>query len=113
GLPRFLSARAVARRVPGIRTDGLRGGGSYLDGATHDARLTLAVVLSAQAHGAIAPSRVEALSIENGRSGSCVRVRDHIGGEERTITARAVILSGGPFTDALRGRAGLTRGWIR
>ena len=38
GLPRMHSAAAVARRVPGIRADGLLGGGSYLDGATHDAR---------------------------------------------------------------------------
>jgi glycerol-3-phosphate dehydrogenase len=113
GLPRLHGARAVERRVPGIRAAGLLGGGSYLDGATHDARLTLAVVLSAVALGAIALSRVEALALENGRSGASVRVRDRMGGEERTLGARAVILAGGPFTDALRERAGLARGWIR
>src|SRR6185503_12324060 len=33
--------------------------------------------------------------------------------QERTLTPRAVILAGGPFTDGLRERAGLGRGWIR
>lgn len=113
GLPRLLSARAVARAVPGIRAEGLRGGGSYLDGATHDARLTLAVVLSAVAHGALALSRMEALTIENGRSGASVRLRDRLNGEERDLTARAVILAGGPLTDGLRARAGLPSGWIQ
>lgn len=113
GLPRMHSARAVSRRVPGIQSRGLLGGGSYLDGATHDARLTLAVVLSALARGAIALSRVEALAIENGESGASVRLRDRLNGQERTLTARAVILAGGPFTDGLRERAGLGRGWIR
>ena len=113
GLPRLHSARTVARRVPGIRAAGLRGGGSYLDGATDDSRLTLSVVLTARARGAVALSRVEALAIENGRSGVSVRLRDRLSGEERTLNARAAILAGGPFTDGLRARAGLARGWIR
>jgi glycerol-3-phosphate dehydrogenase len=112
GLPRLHSARTVAQRLPGIRSAGLVGGGSYLDGATHDARLTLAVVLTAQAHGAIALSRVEAVALENGRSGASVRLLDRLSGEERVLAARAVILAGGPFTDGLRARAGLARGWI-
>lgn len=112
GLPRIHSRRAVARRVPGIRADGLVGGGSYLDGATHDARLTLAVVLSALAQGALALSRVEARAIENGKSGARVLLHDRLSGEERSLTPRAVILAGGPATDRLRALAGLPTGWI-
>jgi len=112
GLPRLLGARAVEARVPGIRAAGLRGGGSYLDGATHDARLTLAVVTSALALGVTALSRVEALAIENGKSGARVRLRDRLSGEERELTPRAVALCGGPFTDELRARAGLGGRWI-
>jgi glycerol-3-phosphate dehydrogenase len=70
-------------------------------------------VLSALAHGANALSRVEVSALENGRSGASVRLQDRVSGEERTLTARAVILAGGPFTDGLRARAGLGRGWIR
>lgn len=112
GLPELNGVREVARRVPGIRTD-LVGGGSYLDGATHDARLTLAVVRTAIERGALALSRVEATAIENGASGASVRLRDVLGGGEFTLTARAVVLAGGPSTDALRRLAGLPGGWIR
>lgn len=113
GLPRMLGAAEVARSIPGVRAEGLRGGGAYLDGATDDARLTLAVVLSALARGAIALSRVEAVALENGASGVRVRLRDGLSGEERELTPRAVVLAGGPFTDLLRGRAGLGGGWIQ
>jgi glycerol-3-phosphate dehydrogenase len=107
------SAAAVARRVPGIRTDGLLGGGSYLDGATDDARLTLAVALTAMEHGALALSRMEVTAVENGASGARVSARDLLSGDERTLDARAVVLAGGPFTDALRGTAGLAGRWIQ
>jgi len=113
GLPRVHTPATVARRLPGVRRSGLRGGGGYLDGATHDARLTLAVVKSAMALGALALSRVEALTIENGQVGAAVRLRDRLTGDEREVRPRAVILAGGPFTDGLRARAGLGGGWIR
>ena len=113
GLPRMHGRATVERWIPGVRSEGLRGGGSYLDGGTHDARLTLAVVLSALERGAIALSRVEALALESGTSGARVRLRDRLSGEERDLTPRAVVLAGGPFTDELRARAGLARGWIQ
>jgi glycerol-3-phosphate dehydrogenase len=113
GMPQLHGPSAVARSLPAVQRAGLRGGGSYLDGATHDARLTLAVVLSAAARGAIALSRVEAVALENGAGGARVHLRDRLDGEERELTARAVVLAGGPFTDALRQRAGLAAGWIR
>jgi glycerol-3-phosphate dehydrogenase len=112
GWPGLDSAREVARRVPGLRTD-IVGGGSYLDGATHDARLTLAVVRTARTKGVVALSRVEATAIENGARGASVRLRDVLGGTELTLEARAVVLAGGPSTDALRRLAGLPGGWIR
>jgi len=81
GLPRMHGRATVERWIPGVRSEGLRGGGSYLDGGTHDARLTLAVVLSALERGAIALSRVEALALESGTSGARVRLRDRLSGE--------------------------------
>jgi len=113
GLPGLHGPGAVARRIPGCRRDGLRGGGTYLDGATDDARLTLAVVRTALRHGAIAVSRLEALALENGGRGAEVRLVDRLGGEERTLQARSVVLAGGPLTDRLRTLAGLGTGWIR
>ncbi|MSR62992.1 MAG: glycerol-3-phosphate dehydrogenase/oxidase [Planctomycetes bacterium] len=113
GLPRLLGARSVAQRIPGVRAPDLVGGGAYLDGATLDARLTLSVALSALGRGALALSRVEALNVENGRGGARVQLCDRLSGREFELTPRAVVLAGGPFTDALRARAGLGGGWIR
>jgi len=115
GLPRVLGRPAVRAAIPGIRSEGLVGGGSYLDAATDDARLTLAVVTTASERGVIALSRAELTALEaSSSSGVEARVQDRLDGEERTVRARAVVLAGGPFTDELRGRAGLGgAGWLR
>lgn len=107
GVPRLIGAAKLARRVPGIDAKGLRGAGVYLDGATDDARLSLAVVLSAMEAGALALSRCEATGIEPGQSGVSVRLRDRVAGADVELTADAVVLAGGPFVDSLRSAAGL------
>jgi glycerol-3-phosphate dehydrogenase len=109
GLPRPLSAGGVRRALPQVRAAGLAGGASYLDAATHDARLALAVVLTAIEAGASAVSRVEATAIENGASGVAAALLDGLSGERREVRARACVLAGGPFTDRLRFLAGLAR----
>ena len=112
GWPGLARARTVERWIPGIESAGLRGGGVYLDGATDDARLVLAVVQSAQRAGAHCLSRAELLSVEAGQSAAELRVRDRLSGEERTLQPKAVVLCGGPFTEELRSRAGLGGRWI-
>jgi glycerol-3-phosphate dehydrogenase len=113
GLPRLIGRRALARRIPGIAPEGLRGAGIYLDGATDDARLTLAVVLSAMAAGATALSRCELLAAEHGAR-SRVTLRDVLAEREQELDVDALVLAGGPGVDALRARAGLAEGprWV-
>jgi glycerol-3-phosphate dehydrogenase len=106
GVPRMIGARTLGRRVPGIAADGLRGAGVYLDGATDDARLALAVVLTAMGAGATALSRCEVLALERG-AGVRARLRDRTNGEELELDLDAAVLAGGPGIDALRARAGL------
>ncbi len=112
GLPRMLSREGVQSALPYVRPQDLLGGGSYLDGATDDSRLALAVVLSAIENGALALSRVEARGIENGAAGAEVELLDRLSGERRVLRARAVVLAGGPFTDRLRAFAGLSGDWL-
>lgn len=112
GIPRILGKAETQRRLPGIDAEGLRAGGSYLDGSTDDARLTLAIVQSALRAGAIALSRVEAVAVEGGRSGCSLRLKDGLTGDEHTLEAARVVLAGGPFTESLRGVAGLDGSWI-
>lgn len=113
GLPKMLSAPRLARRLPSVGRESLLGAGSYLDGATDDARLTLAVVQTARQAGARALSRVEAIAIENGDAGVSIELRDLEEGETREARARAGVLAAGPFTDALRNRASLGSRWIQ
>jgi glycerol-3-phosphate dehydrogenase len=113
GVARLIGAAAALRRVPQLERAGLLGGGSYLDGATHDARLALAVVASASAAGACCVSRVELLELEQGSSGVRAHVRDVLGERSFALGARACVLAGGPSTEELRARAGLTGAWIQ
>ena len=113
GLPRMHGPARVRALLPGVRTDGLVGGGSYLDGASDDSRLTLAVLATAVEAGCIALSRAEVTGVEDSPSGAEVEVVDRLGDETLTVRARRVVLCGGPFTEALRERAGLAGSWVR
>jgi glycerol-3-phosphate dehydrogenase len=112
GWPSLLSAAEVERRLPGVERRGLRGGGSYLDGATDDSRLCWATVRTALELGAVCLSRCELLGLEDGRSGVAANLHDRESGERFELRASAAVLCGGPFTDALRARAGLGGRWI-
>lgn len=112
GFPHLVSAAEARRRVPNLREAGLRGGGSYLDAATHDARLTLAVAQSASAAGATCLSRTEATAIEGSSRGASVELLDRLTSARCSLQVSAVALAAGPFTDELRARAGLGGRWI-
>ena len=113
GLPRIVSAREVQRRIPGIAVEGLKGGGSYLDGATDDARLCLAVVLTALERGANCVSQVEAVQVKQGSNNVSVSLRNRLEQTDLEAKARAVVLAGGPFTESLRTRSGLSGPWVQ
>jgi len=113
GLPYLLSTRELAHRIPGLEMKGLRGGGGYLDAATNDARLTLAVVLSAARAGATVLSRVEATHVKSSASTTRVDVRDALTDSPHSIVSKAVVLAGGPATESLRARANLEGQWIQ
>ena len=112
GRPEKLDVNELGRRVPGIARTNLVGGGAYLDAATDDARLTLAIVLAAAGAGASCLSRLEVTSLENGSQGVGVELTDRETDERHELTVRAVVLAGGPGTEALRARAGLGGRWI-
>lgn len=102
GLPSRRSAAALEQRIPGIDRGRLKGGGSYLDAATDDSRLTLAIRQTAEREGATCLSRVEAVSIQDHSSGPIAHLRDLETGDEFELQPKAVVLAGGPSTDALR-----------
>lgn len=97
-----LSAAQVLAAEPRLKRDGLKGGATYFDATTNDARLTIANVTDAVAAGAAALNYAEATSLlfERGRV-SGVSARDRFTGQLFEIRAKAVVNATGPWTDAI------------
>jgi glycerol-3-phosphate dehydrogenase len=96
------SAAELADREPAVATEGLAGAVVYPEYLTDDARLTLANVRSAAAHGAFClnHARVTAIVIDGGRAVG-LDVADGEGRRAR-LSARLIVNAAGPWVDALR-----------
>lgn len=93
-----LSPDELGDLVPGIRTERLDGAVCYFDGATHDARLTLAVAAAAREAGAtlLTRCRVDDLTTQ-GEHTSGVVLEDTIAAQTLQARARVVVLCTGPW----------------
>jgi glycerol-3-phosphate dehydrogenase len=99
---RPLSSRALAGLEPGLLREGLAGGGLFFDCVTDDARLTLANVLDAAAHGAAVTNYTEVTALEVKRGAvRGARVKDALSGEEVDVAARVVVNASGPWSDSI------------
>ncbi|HEX4683835.1 MAG TPA: glycerol-3-phosphate dehydrogenase [Gemmatimonadaceae bacterium] len=103
GRHRRLSARRVLANEPALSADGLKGGASYFDAATNDARLTLANAIAAAEAGAIVRNyaMVTQLTRAAGRLGGAV-VQDTRGNEAVEVRAAVVVNATGPWSDRLQ-----------
>jgi glycerol-3-phosphate dehydrogenase len=92
GFGRHLTVNGALRYAPQLKRKGLTGAIVYHDGVEDDARLTLAVVRTALARGALAATRVraEAPILESGRVVGA-RVRDVLSGDSFDVRASHVI----------------------
>jgi glycerol-3-phosphate dehydrogenase len=104
GRHRRLGATQILETEPMLARDQLLGGATYWDAATDDARLTLANVMDAAAHGAVvinhAPVTALTYSSANGVADG-VEIRDLLGGGEVHVRARLVVNCSGPWTDEI------------
>ena len=100
---RALSKRAVLEEEPLLRERGLKGGSLYWDAQCDDARLTLATLRSAAAHGALVSNYlcVTALELDPDRV-TGVMVEDRLTGVQGTVHARVVVNAAGPWADQIR-----------
>jgi glycerol-3-phosphate dehydrogenase len=99
---RSLSAAQVLATEPKLKRDGLKGGATYYDAATNDARLTIANVVDAVAAGAAALNYAEvtSLAFDRGRA-TGASVRDRFTQRVFEIRAKSVVNATGPWTDAV------------
>lgn len=100
----IISSREVRRRLPTVKTEGLRGGVVYHDGQFDDARLLIHLVMTAADHGAcvLNYAPVTGLLRDPGGRVSGVIARDAEGRAEFRIEARVVVNAAGPFCDEVR-----------
>src|ERR1700722_7558160 len=96
------SSAELTAREPAVAADGLAGAVVYPEYLTDDARLTLANVRSAAAHGAtcLNHARVDAIVIEGGRA-TGLDVGDGAGRRARLV-AKTIVNAAGPWVDAVR-----------
>ncbi len=94
----------MSDRFPGIKRDGMRGGWSYTDAETDDARLVLRVLREASRAGATVLNYASATGLLRDVGRVCgVTIRDALSGARSTARARAVINATGVWADGLRG----------
>ncbi|KAF6214579.1 hypothetical protein GE061_009322 [Apolygus lucorum] len=100
----FLNKRAALEHFPMLRGDALVGAIVYYDGQQDDARMALAVALTATRHGASIANHVRALKLLKDKEGNCcgARLKDELTGAEWDCKAKCIINATGPFTDSIR-----------
>jgi glycerol-3-phosphate dehydrogenase len=99
---RALSSMQVLATEPRLKPDGLRGGATYYDAATNDARLTIANVVDAAALGAAALNYAEVTSLSfDGERAAGALVRERFTHETFDVRAKVVVNATGPWTDAI------------
>jgi glycerol-3-phosphate dehydrogenase len=100
---RFVDAREAKRRFPQLKEEGLRGGVIYYDGQFDDARMNVAIALTAAERGAVIVTHaaVTDLHVEHGRVTGAT-VEDRIDGGRVQVAARSVVNATGPHVDTIR-----------
>ncbi|NXS40108.1 GPDM protein, partial [Balaeniceps rex] len=104
-----LSKSRALELFPMLRKDELVGAIVYYDGQHNDARMNLAIALTAARYGAATANYAEVLRLlkttdpASGKEHVCgVRCRDVLTGQEFDVKAKCVINATGPFTDSVR-----------
>lgn len=107
GSSEILSRDETLKRLPTIKTEGLRGGVVYFDGQFDDSRLLINLVTTAAEQGAtlLNYTRVTGLTKDAEGVVNGVIALELESGAEITVQARVVINATGAFTDDIRRQA--------
>ncbi|MGB7190082.1 MAG: glycerol-3-phosphate dehydrogenase/oxidase, partial [Acidobacteriaceae bacterium] len=101
---KLLSRARTLDRQPGIRQEGLRGSVLYYDGQFDDARLLIALVMTAAEQGAVVLNHTGVVEVTKDSAGAVngVIAVDGETGERLSSKARVVVNATGIFSDAVR-----------
>ncbi|EOQ98780.1 hypothetical protein E3P77_02391 [Wallemia ichthyophaga] len=89
---------------PMLKSDGLVGSVVYYDGQHNDARMNMALIMTAVHHGATVANHTEVVRLEKNSSGKIegARLRDNITKHEWDVKSKGIINATGPFSDGIR-----------
>ncbi len=101
GKSSLLSSAETAKRLPGVKTTGLKGGVQYFDGQFDDARLAVNLAQTAAQHGATLLNYCEVVALTKSDTGKLKGLTCVDGESEQTYTINAtcVINATGVFVD--------------
>uniref|UniRef100_A0A0K0D2V3 Glycerol-3-phosphate dehydrogenase n=1 Tax=Angiostrongylus cantonensis TaxID=6313 RepID=A0A0K0D2V3_ANGCA len=100
----YINRSKAMERFPMLKNESLKGALIYYDGSHNDARMNLAIVLTAIRHGAKCANHVKVERLLKDDQGHLkgAHVKDMISGEEWDIKAKVVVNATGPSTDTIR-----------
>jgi glycerol-3-phosphate dehydrogenase len=103
GKSRYLSKAEALKLLPMIKKEDLCGAVLYYDGQFDDARMNIAIILTAEESGAAVLNYVNALSlIKDGDQIIGVQAHDHVSGQSFAIRSKVVINATGVYADRIR-----------
>ncbi|KJA20150.1 hypothetical protein HYPSUDRAFT_43507 [Hypholoma sublateritium FD-334 SS-4] len=99
----LMSKGKALETFPMLKSDGLVGAVVYYDGQHNDARMNVALIMTAVKHGAVVANYCEVTKLLKDNDGKLngASVKDNLTGDEWTVRAKGIINATGPFTDAL------------
>ncbi len=100
----FITRNKALEKFPMLRKDELVGAIVYYDGQSNDARVNIALALTAIQQGAVVTNYTEVVSLLKDESGALTGaiIRDKCSGEEFSVKAKGIINATGPFCDQIR-----------
>jgi glycerol-3-phosphate dehydrogenase len=104
---KFLFRKETLKRLPGLRSQGLRGAVCYSDGQFDDARYDLALVETFTEAGGVALNYARVTRLDHDEAGklSSAIVRDQLSGDEFSIAAKKFVNATGTGADKVRALA--------
>jgi glycerol-3-phosphate dehydrogenase len=109
---KHISGKKIAEIAPSLRQDIVTGAVKYYDAQVDDARHTMTIVRTARRHGATIATRVEVDQlIKDGKKVIGATVIDTETGKKFNVSAKAVVMCAGIWSDEMHQRFGLKAGY--
>ncbi len=104
GPSKLLSREETLKRIPTLKTDGLKGGVVYHDGQFDDARLAVTLARTMESLGQFPINHIKVTGLLKERGGIVegVTAVDQLTGTEYTLKAKSVVNAAGIFVDSIR-----------